>query len=237
MKRKALLIGNTQGLAGVQTDIKKTESFLRSDTGGAWFGSEIDVFTNPRRTDLLAHVARIRQSSPDYVFLLFSGHGGAEKRTTILELNGMGETIPEDMLFDISSRQTSIFDCCRVVVQESYVKAHTADRRMALESVSTVRQRFDARILQAIPQQVRLYACSIGQASNDTPDGAIYLQNLLNAAKSLSYNEMFKTAEQAHSEATTVTVAATANLRNKQTPEAFLPKCLTSQRLILSVRP
>ena len=233
MKRKALLIGNTNGLAGVQIDIQKTKAFLLSDIGGAWLNSEIDVLTNPRRADLLARVDQVRQSSPDYVFLLFSGHGGLEKRTTMLELNGAGETIAEDVLFKIAPRQISVFDCCRAMTREVALEAYAADSLMKSHVASVVRGRYDALIMRAIPQQVRLYACLMGQVSNDTRNGAIYLQNLLEAAKLLSDNEMFKTAEQAHSEAKFQTIAT----HDEQTPDAVLPKCLSSQQLILSVRP
>lgn len=34
MKRRALLIGNTRGLAGVQADMQKTRAFLGSRVGG-----------------------------------------------------------------------------------------------------------------------------------------------------------------------------------------------------------
>jgi hypothetical protein len=233
MKRKALLIGNTNGLAGVQIDIQKTKAFLLSNVGGAWLDSEIDVITNPRRVDLLAHLNRVRQSSPDYVFTLFSGHGGLEKRTTILELNDAGETVAEDVLFKIAPRQISVFDCCRATSVEPLMKSYAADSITESYKAIGVRERFDAQIMKAIPQQVLLYACSMGQVSNDTASGGIYLQNLLYAAKSLKSGAVFKTAERAHSEAAVATTAT----KNVQTPEAILPKCLSSQQLVLSVLP
>lgn len=233
MKRKALLIGNTNGLPGVQIDMQTAEKFLFSDNGGAWINSEIDVLRNPRRAELLAHVAQVRQSSPDYVFLLFSGHGGLERRTTMLQLNREGETIEEDELFKIAPRQISIFDCCRLLVSEIAFEAFAAHRVRKMAEDSVAREHFDARIMQAIPQQIRLYASSMGQASSDTGQGAIYLQNLLRAARSFSGNETFKTAEQAHGEATRATIIAT---HGDQKPDAYLPKCLTSQQLILSAR-
>jgi len=233
MKRKALLIGNTNGLAGVQIDIQKTKAFLLSNVGGAWLDSEIDVITNPRRADLLAHLTRIRQSSQDYVFILFSGHGGLEKRRTILELNDAGETVGEDVLFKIAPRQISVFDCCRAISAEPLMKSFAADSITESYKAIGARERFDAQIMKAIPQQVVLYACSMGQISNDTRNGGIYLQNLLQAAKSLKPGEISKTAERAHSEATAATTAA----NNAQTPEASLPRCLSSQQLILSVHP
>lgn len=43
MKRKALLIGNSNGLSGVQKDLLDFQKFLLSNQGGAWYRSEIII--------------------------------------------------------------------------------------------------------------------------------------------------------------------------------------------------
>jgi hypothetical protein len=230
MKRKALLIGNTNGLQGVQLDIERTAAFLQSPCGGTWYPGELEYFRNPDRSALLARVDELRRQSLDYVFLLFSGHGG-HQRQTFLELNAKEERVQESLLQDIAPRQLNIYDCCRVV-QEMAKKSVALDSLSASfrEAVSYSRQIYESRIMQAIPQQIQLYACAVGQYSYDTANGAIYLNHLLNAARST--NGDFKTVGNAHEEAR----IATTHDKPGQVPEASLPKCLTSQQLIISMK-
>jgi hypothetical protein len=236
MRRKALLIGNTRGLSGVQVDIKATHAFLQSPIGGAWEPSEVTVMENPTKSYLLTLLQQIRGASFDFVFLLFSGHGGALRNSTLIELNGNGETVDENLLFELAPRQVSVFDCCRATVGEVILeKAFAADGFRNFAAASDARARFENRVMASIPQQVRLYSCSIGQVSNDTSGGGVYLQHLLAAARNMSSGQEYKTLEEAHSEACQRTIADPRVSR--QTPDAVLPKCLTSQQLIISVKP
>lgn len=234
MKRKAIIIGNTSGLEGVRVDITRFTTFLKSNTGGAWFDSEIEIFENQTKSTLLQTVDVLRKQSLDYLIILFSGHGG-QLRQTMLELNEQGETIAETALRQIAERQLNIYDCCR-----SYP---TKVRKIALDSVSAsfsesvnfCRRRYDDRIMQAIPQQALLYSCSIGQVSYDTPDGGVYLSNLLHSAHNISYGQQFKLVGIAHQEAITPTTQnSIKEKQGHQVPEALLPKCLSSQQLIIS---
>jgi hypothetical protein len=230
MKRMAILIGNTNGLAGVQSDLAKFSAFLQSPTGGEWYRSEIDMYQNPSKTQLQASIARHQRANYDYVVVLFSGHGGY-RRQTVLEINGAGELLDESALFGIASRQLSIFDCCRVVIEETVAKSMDSSASFR-EARSDVRARFDSRILAAIPQQARLYACDVGEYSYDTRKGAVYLGSLLEAATALPREGAFTLVGTAHAEA----AAAVERKQPDQHPDAVLPKCLTSQQLILSMR-
>lgn len=235
MKRKAILIGNTGGLSGVALDVERMAGFLKSRTGGAWFENEIETFMNPRKADLQSSLQRIKAQAPDYLVLLFSGHGAHEGQT-ILQLNGNGEAIEESALLKLAPRQLSIFDCCRVV-SEHVKKAIALDSLSFRESYDPVRERYDNRIMQAIEQQVRLYACAVGQSSYDTPNGALYLTNLLASAQTIDTSASFKTVELAHAEARDKT-AEQAKYKDggPQTPQAYLPKCMTHQQLIISLK-
>lgn len=238
MKRKALLIGNTGGLNGVILDVERMASFLKSRSGGAWFASEIETLVNPTKVGLQSSLLRIRALAPDYVTVMFTGHG-AHERQTILQLNNSGETIEESALLNLARRQVSIFDCCRVVPEQFQKSSVALDSLSFRESYDPVRERYDARIMQAIPQQVRLYGCAIGQCSYDTPNGALYLTNLLTAARSFDSSAEFKTVESAHAEARGKTIEQVQNdpsCDGPQTPEAYLPKCLTSQQLVISIK-
>jgi len=237
MRRKAILIGNTSGLEGVNIDLISFDRFLKSDHGGAWENDEIEIFKNPSKAFLLGRIGQIKTDKPDYAIVMFSGHGG-QIRETILEINGNEEQIPESALFDLSQRQLNIFDCCRCV-PETIEKA--ADSRMKLASFTEsnklmIRARYNNRIREAIPQLSRLYSCAIGQSSYDSPSGGIYLNNLINSA--IQITSAFKTVGVAHEEAAGPTfLSSMTKPHGLQKPESILPKCLTSQSLIISLNP
>lgn len=234
MKRKALLIGNNRGLQGVPLDLLNTRKFLQSSLGGEWYSSEIEQLLNPSKSDLLRKIDNLKRESNDYSFVLFTGHG-AHARNTILEINPPGETISENDLIGLSERQVSIFDCCRAIVQDEIIKSFTVAMDSYQEKASTVRARYDRRIMQAIPQQAKLYSCAIGESSYDD-GGAVYLGKLLACAKRIEANSSFKLLSAAHSEAAVLTKAhVLEKFKNNQSPSSALPKCLASQELIISI--
>lgn len=237
MKRKALLIGNTRGLPGVQIDMQKTRAFLGSRVGGDWLPPEIVELRNPSRQELLGHIKLLKSESVDYAFVLFSGHGG-HAHQTVLELNADGETINESELWNIAPRQITIYDCCRALIQEQVVKSFAMDSlRESVVQRDDLRARYEARIMQAIPQQVKLYACSVSQSAYDLGKGAIYLGHLLDSARDIGSSHSFTTVESAHEQAYPCTLATAAGAGYQQNPDAVLPKCLTQQQLILAIRP
>lgn len=236
MKRKALLIANTSGLQGVKVDIEKFSSFLQSKHGGAWYDSEIQIAANDSKLNLLRKVDELKRQKNDYTVVLFSGHGGYQRKT-ILEINSTGETILESELANISKRQLNIFDCCRSVIPDTMTKSAMESMTARFsESVNTYRQRFDTRIMQADEQQANLYSCSIGQVSYDSTDGGVYLSNLLVAAKKISYPDDFKLVGVAHEEARAATILQSKNAGRTQEPDAVLAKSLSTRQLIISIR-
>lgn len=236
MKRKAVLIGNTSGLQGVQVDITRFATFLKSDSGGAWYESEIDILENEKKSSLLQKIDAIKRQSFDYLVVMFSGHGG-QLRQTILEINGQGETIEETALRQMANRQLNIYDCCRAFPTTITKSAMEALSASFAESVNRNRQRYDDRIMQAIPQQALLYSCSIGQVSYDTANGGVYLTNLLKAAHNIAYDQQFKLVGLAHEESVAPTTEnSKREKQGLQVPEAILPKCLSSQQLVISMK-
>ncbi len=237
MRRKALLIGNTSGLQGVQVDIARFSTFLKSNSGGAWYDSEIDVLENARKSVLLQKIDELKRQEPDYLVVLFSGHGGQLLRQTVLEINGAGESIEEDQLRKMAERQLNVYDCCRSI--SSTVQKSIAMDSLSFslrESANQIRQRFENRIMQAIPQQALLYSCSVGQVSYDTANGGVYLSNLLKAAQTFDHGQSFKLVGLAHEEAMGPTAEyASKEKHGRQVPEAILPKCLSTQQLVISM--
>lgn len=235
MKRKALLIGNNRGLQGVPSDLLQTRRFLQSSLGGEWFSSEIEQLLNPRKSDLLKKLDGLKRERNDFSFVLFTGHG-AHARNTLLELNAYEETISENDLIGLSERQVSIFDCCRNIVKEEVIKSSVITMDSIREATSTVRARYDIRIMQSIPQQAKLYSCAIGESSYDD-NGAVYLGNLLSCAKNIGYAKDYKLLSEAHAEASVLTSRHVLNkFKSNQNPTASLPKCLASQELIISIK-
>lgn len=239
MKRRALLIGNSRGLAGVKRDIANMRQFLMGRYGGAWCNGEIETMMNPSLSDLKSKLKVIKAEQNDFVIVLFSGHGGYE-RTTVLEINGQNEIIDDTELIGLAPRQISIFDCCRVVCSYQEEREMLMERKLfsITDSVDTIRQRYDSRIMQAIPQQDRLYACKIGQCAHDHQDGsgAYYLNNLLKHARSIS--GAYGLVGDVHEDAAEDTKTEVLIKENAiQEPVCSLPKCLSSQQLIISIHP
>ena len=237
MKRKALLIGNSNGLAGVKLDISNFTKFLMSDVGGQWYDTEIITKMNPTKVGLLNTIASLKNENPDFVFVLFSGHG-AFNNNTILELNANEEYIRETDLIGIAKRQISIFDCCRNVIDlKEYDLSESTRMIKAFSATANIRHRYEMRIMQAIEQQIQLYACSINESSLDTEKGGMYTKNLLSSARP-SYEDSYKLVGIAHQEAAEKTkTEAWANKLHRQNPTATLPKCVSAQQLIFSINP
>jgi hypothetical protein len=233
MKRKALLIGNSNGLPGVKLDISNFKIFLKSDVGGQWYDDEIVIKMNPTKSDLDATINHLKSEKNDFMFVIFSGHGAYEKNT-ILEINGNDEYIYETALKHIASRQISVFDCCRQRVFDSLTESRQIKAFSAFTS-SHIRLKYDTRIMQAIEQQVSLYACSVGESALDTEKGGLYISNLLKAATNIS--EQYKLIGIAHEEAKEKTTNDAKNETHVQNPTATLPKCLSFQQLIIGINP
>jgi hypothetical protein len=238
MKRKALLIGNSNGLGGVKIDIANYINFLISDYGGRWYSYEIIVEMNPTKKELLATIDNLKNEKPDFAFVVFSGHG-AYLRNTILEINKEKEYIRETDLIGIAKRQISIFDCCRETITEKLEKSiRSFSTEAFIGDSQNIRTKYDLRIMQSIEQQNFLYACSIDECALDSTDiGGLYTKNLIGSAKSQSIN-LYKLVGEVHEDAAIKTKqSAWINNLHRQNPSATLPKCFSSQQLIFSINP
>lgn len=239
MKRIALLIGNSNGLAGVKFDIEKWVKFLKSNKGGQWYDDEIIVTMNPPRTELLSLIDCIKMSNPDFAMVVFSGHG-AYQRNTVLEINGSEEVIGENDLIGIAPRQISVFDCCRGVLTEELPESQRPVRTFADGGTfpRNIRSYYEERIMNAIPQQVRLYACSVGESAwDDAEAGGTYTRFLLKCSSSIPKDEKYKLVGIAHGEAGKFTYISALRQKHSQRPVAILPRCLACQQLIIAINP
>lgn len=235
MRRKALLFGNSNGLSGVKTDISNWFSFLTSDIGGAWVSDEIEIMMNPRKTALLSTINSMK-GLYDFVIVVFSGHGAYSNRT-ILEINEKDELVSETDLKGIADRQISVFDCCRGLISNEILNESQNTFNMHKKSFSNIRYQYEKRIMQSIPQQISLYACSIGQSAYDSNNGGYYTKNLLSCAKNPAGNYCL-TVGNVHEKAADKTKNEVYEKEKAvQIPDATLPRCLSNQQLILSINP
>jgi len=228
MKKRILIIGNDAGLPGVKIDVENYRRFFKSSVGGNWLDSEIRVLLNPMQVTLMNELTSLRTQLLDYLIIIFSGHGGQE-RETVLEINRMGEQISESVLRGICHRQLNIFDCCRSY-PESIEEATRVTNLIKSFSSYNTRDAYEKRILESISQQVLLYSCSIGEVSHDTSEGGAYSKNLIFSAA--DFTSGFKLVGDAHAEAARLTTREF----NNQHPEAILPRCLSSQQLIIGIK-
>ena len=233
MKRCALLIANADA-AGAQNDINNWKKFLRSDVGGAWYESEIQLLTNPSKKYLDIILWWTKEEHYDFVIVVYAGHGGWE-RTTILEINPNGETVNENDLKGLASREILSLDCCRSIIT---VTDSLNESKLTMFSDTTrsgIRARYDTRMMQAIPQQITLYACSVGECAYCTNEGGYYTRNLLRQSADVPYSG-FKTINQAHNAAALETIKEVREKENQgQCPDISMVRCLTEQQLIIGI--
>ena len=237
MNRKALLIGNSNGLSGVKKDISNWQSFLMSDIGGRWLlPEEIDIKMNPSKAELLT-ILNSMKNKYDFVIVIYSGHG-AYSRGTILEINSKEEYIYESDLKGIAPRQISVFDCCRALVTQDSISESLRTFSIKDQAISNIRQAYETRIMMSNPQQISLYACSIGESAYDSNDGGYYTKNLLKSTNLFVDEQRFLTVGMAHQAGALRTTSEVFEKEKAiQRPDAFLPKCITSQQLIISINP
>jgi hypothetical protein len=230
MKKRILLIGNSKGLPGVQKDFINYLSFFTDEIGGNWYKNEIIEQMNPTKFELQTVLKNLKNEFLDFIIVIFSGHAG-QKREIILEINEKEEIIYESELKNISNRQITIYDCCRAYALLEFSEDSGRSFTKSAKISPRVRERYEKRIMEAIPQQLSLYACSKGETAIDTSEGGLYSKNLLKAAKSVDSN--FMTVGIAHQ----IAAEQTKRERKEQNPEASLIRSLTSQELIFSINP
>ena len=233
MKRQALLFGNTTA-AGAQNDLLNWKSFLKSGRGGGWMDFEIHILSNPSKAYLQAWLNIIKNGGYDFVLVAYAGHGGWE-RSTILEINPDGETINEVELKGLAPREILSLDCCRGTGSATQIVDEALEKSFSADSYSNIRVRYDNRMMQASPQQVTLYACSIGECAYCTNDGGYYTKNLLKHSSATPANQ-FITINQAHYSAAQATKNEVRVKENEiQTPDIACARCMTNQQLIIGI--
>ena len=236
MRKKILMVGNTDNLRGVPVDMSSFYSFFTSPTGGNWCDEEIEILMNPTQRCLFRTIVSIENADYDYLIVVFSGHGEEADDGTMLTINGQGETITLDDLTNLSQRQLLIIDCCRSRMLFPVDFAFVDEGATMLSmSRDPIRRAYEERIWDSMPQEVILYACDDGEKSFDSSDGGVYSHYLLNAAQMLSTSSRspFVSVGRAHFKA--VSIMRQDNSVMKQHPQILQPRCPASQQLPFAV--
>ena len=234
MKRFALLICNNTA-SGATHDIIKWQKFLESTNGGAWKTSEIDPKVNPSLSEVRNIIQIIKHIKYDFVIVVYAGHG-EWKRSTSLELNPQGEIIQEEEFYNLAPREIICLDCCRGVSPLTEMVDEAQERMFSSSQRDAIRDMYDRRMMEAYPQQVNLYACSIGESAYGDSNGGFYTNNLLDQATNFLPNSTFQTVNCAHNMAAPLTTAETwSKVGKDQHPDMVDARCISSRQLIIGI--
>jgi hypothetical protein len=244
MNRKAILIeaSNVAGLTdllGARVDIDNWNIFLQSETGGAWYSSEIRILRKPTSAQLDAELSA---ASNSYCFVAFSGHGSEGS----VALNDQTHEFPISRLKPKGARGTLILDSCRGLVEaKRYAFASAALANAQIESrvllnasvgrstefrgqailnrainesaqIPTERFFWDAIVENSSAGIVEMLACAKGQAAGDGGSAGGYYTSLLLESASVWRRASSETGQHSTKEAHDY---AYKNLPPQQTPE------------------
>lgn len=238
MKKKILIIGNTDGLECVSVNLHSYQAFFTSPMGGNWCRDEIDILQNPPQCGLLRRIAAIETADYDYVITIFLGHGGETDDGIVLIINEWKETIMMDHLMNLSQKQLLIVECCRefmrIPVDVAFTKARTNNRSSRFRD--PIRQAYENRIQASSPQETILFACDQGEIAQGAPDGGQYSSHLLRATKLTleNSNTPFVSVNRAHHKAVSL---MQANPLTRQHPQIQQSRCPINRRLPWAVNP
>ncbi|UOG33087.1 caspase family protein [Leptospira noguchii] len=193
MNKSCILIGapgsDAKGnyLNGVSIDMNRMRLYLLSNTGGAWREHEIEQIVNPTKEQLVNRLNKAKKS--DFSLVLFSGHGGISKKDgrAYLEINTNGDDFPAEGLINHTNKELVIIDSCRsyftptTLSGDAMMKAINEEVNISLR----YRQAYEKCIAGADKGSLILYACSVGETANDTSEGGIFTQSLINVGLSL----------------------------------------------------
>jgi len=207
MKRVALILSapggydkRTERLEGIVNDADNWKNFLSLNIGGAWEEdeNEIIVINDPTPEDIDELRFFVEINEYDFVFLAFSGHGVYDKATkgNVYFINN--EIIPERKFLLNTNRQLTVFDACRVPVDDIFgLECFSEEGANIFKSFSRlderiIRQQYkkaynDSILKLPIHMEERLYSCSKEESAADIGTGGLFTVNLINAVKTISY--------------------------------------------------
>lgn len=236
MKKRILIVGYANGLKGVKADLDNYYHFFKSPIGGGWYEDEICILSHTTSEQVMEYIAGYRRMQLDYFIFVFCGHGANMQDEVVMQVNDTDPIIWEKDILYVAPRQLSIFDCCRERESDDTFASLTETHLYSLEDQirGNVRQRYEERIMQAVPQSACLYACSVGECADGNNSGGLYSYTLLSVARNIIMEKTdYKTVARCHYE----TCKRLESEYAKQHPDYKLPRCLVNRSLIFSIHP
>jgi len=154
---------------------------------------------------------------------------------TSLVINGGGETITPCDLTNLAPKQLLIFDCCR-----SY---NDADFMAVEPSISLsrdpIRQAYEDKIRDSMPQEVMLFACDDGEFAWGTIVGSNFTHALFDATEMIldKSTSPFINISQVHRKAASLLRHGSYPGDTKQHPQIRQSRYATRPRLPWAVNP
>jgi hypothetical protein len=108
---------------------------------------------------------------------------------------------------------------------------------MLAMSRDPIRQAYEERIADSLPQEIILFACDEGETAMDSVDGGKYSQHLLYAVQTALENldSPFISVDYAHRKAASMMRREDRFLQQQQHPQILQTRCLPHQRLPLAI--
>lgn len=205
-----LLYNSEDGLKGAERDIDMYVRFLLSSRGGSWRTSEIAAY-DVSQLSLSALLAFVIYNSPDYLMLVYAGHGYMQRGRTYFEMAN-GQCCAVEYLSCLVDKQLTIVDCCRVL-RDGVLLEGTMQKSAAYAPDVDTSSIFCKAIYEADNQCVTMYACSPAQTADDNYSYSYAMLNSIrneppgNNSKILNVRRVYLSA-----------VANLAHSRASQTP-------------------
>ncbi|WP_127127886.1 caspase family protein [Pseudoflavitalea rhizosphaerae] len=172
--RKAILIHSqtTSGsyLEGVEKDIAEIRRFLISPNGGSFLDHEITILKNPAATKVLQVV---RESTADYLFVYFSGHGYTSTIGQRMICLSEGNLCDLDLLNN-SQRQLVMIDACRTLERGATIGGikWPEEKCDYATGYSEARAWFNQCILQSPAGKIIVHATAHNKPAYEAPSGS-----------------------------------------------------------------
>lgn len=206
MKKAIIIIGNLPPKVNSQEYRTLWLNFLTSGYGGGWHTEdhdEIIVLEEQTRMQIRACLEHVRSEQPDFCIVSFLGHGACNFGQTEIQVNSNQEIMTAQELIDISTKQITIIDCCRNVVDYRINPIRIDEDN---DRCNRGRRFYNACINQCPPQQVVLYGCNVGESALGTPLGGLFTNTLIQVATDPVFrNECCINIVEAGNQATTLT--------------------------------
>jgi hypothetical protein len=187
MKRFALLIeasavpGEVK-LPGASVDVDNYYKWLYSQSGGDWYGGEIEVLRTPSISEVKK--AMQKPGRVDYAFVTFSGHGYHAKELNETKICLRDGQMMARELWPDTDRATLVIDACRNVIAEFRAEEYLLSKALVenyrkAAAVRDYRKEFDTLVGQAEKGAEFLFSCDLDESAAESEHSGGVFSRLL----------------------------------------------------------